>query len=99
MTAIGHSSLEVNKDGVYIIAKNSAIPLREQLTEEELKMWGSNLYLNHMEKKLVSKGAFKANHDELFIAVSKNKNDYSKGSGIKEKGIKIKVGAPKKAEE
>ena len=49
MTWIGQSYVEINRDAILIIAKNSELPLRENLTEEELKKYATPALINHLE--------------------------------------------------
>ena len=49
MIWIGQSYLEINRDGVVLIAKNAELPVREELTEEELKKYATPALINHFE--------------------------------------------------
>lgn len=48
MTWIGQSTLEINRDSVYIIVKDSTKKLREELTEVELKKYATPTFLQHL---------------------------------------------------
>lgn len=97
MAWIGQSSLEINRDSVYIIVKDTSKKVKEDLTDEQIKKWGGNGYLDWMRKKEARAKGFNNNKDELFIAVGKNKPSFDKPfPGYKEKGIKIQVGPTKK---
>ena len=50
-TWIGQSVLEINRDGAYVVVKDNEIKLREDLTEEELKKYGSSAFIDHIEKR------------------------------------------------
>ena len=39
-----------------IIAKNAEIPLREELTDEELKKYGTPSFISHLESKMLNGG-------------------------------------------
>jgi len=39
---LGQSTLEVNRDAVYIIVKDNEIKIREDLTAEEMEKYASN---------------------------------------------------------
>lgn len=51
MTWIGQSTLEVNRDSVYVIVKDNSIKVREQLTDEEVKKYGTSAFMDHLAKK------------------------------------------------
>ena len=92
---LGQSTLEVNRDAVYVIVKDNEIKLREELTEEEIKKYASNQYLDHIAKKY-SRDINLQHRDALYDASQAAKPDYSKVSNRKaEVGIKITVGGPK----
>ena len=72
------------------MVKDNTIKMREELTEEEVGRWGTAAMLAHIKKKQMRESGFGGGKDELFIAVSKEKFDFSKiKGGKKEKGIKI----------
>jgi hypothetical protein len=50
-TWIGQSTLEINRDSVYVIVKDCSKVLREELTEEEMRKYASREYINHIAKK------------------------------------------------
>lgn len=67
MTWIGQSTLEVNRDSVYVIVKNNEIKVREVLTDDEIKRYASSAYLDHMAKKGAREIGFQ-HKDALFDA-------------------------------
>ena len=83
------SSLELNKDGVYIIVRNWAKKMKEDLNEEELRKWGTPLLIEHLNKKMTISVSHK---DPMFAAASSFKPNYETKPGKPEKGIKIHVG-------
>lgn len=92
---LGQSTLEVSRDAVYIVVKDNQIPLREQLTEEEIKKYASQQFLDHIAKKHSREGGIELQHrDALFVASQSAKPDYSKVARKAEVGIKITVGGP-----
>ena len=50
-TWLGQSTIEINRDSVYVFAKDNSIPLRETLTDDEIRMYASHAYLDHIAKK------------------------------------------------
>jgi hypothetical protein len=50
-TWLGQSTIEINRDSVYVIVKDSSKKLREELTDEELMLYGSNEFLDHIARK------------------------------------------------
>lgn len=50
-TWLGQSTIEINRDSVYVIVKDASKTLREQLTDDELRMYASQQYLEHIAKK------------------------------------------------
>ena len=92
MTWIGQSTLEVNRDAVYIIVKDNSKRVRETLTEEELRRYASPAYLDHMTRKNSREIGFQ-HKDAVFQAAQATKADFSKNKRP-EKGIKIVVGGP-----
>lgn len=91
---LGQSTLELNRDGVYAIIRNIHVPMREELTEDEVRNYCNSQVMEHLHKKGARDiGGFQ-HKDALFAAASSHKVDYSKNLRP-EKGIKITVGAPK----
>ncbi len=97
MVWIGQSTLEINRDSVYVIVKDNTIRVREQLTEEEQKRFGTSQFMDHLAKKSQHDGG--TSKDALFQAAQSAKVDYSKNSRRPEKGIKITVGGPQPKEQ
>ncbi|CDW83714.1 ubiquitin carboxyl-terminal hydrolase family protein [Stylonychia lemnae] len=89
---LGQSTLEINRDSVYIIVKDNEIKIRDNLTEEEVKKYATNQYLDHIAKKHSKEVDFQ-HRDALFDASQAVKPDYTKNRRA-EKGIKITVGGP-----
>jgi hypothetical protein len=50
-TWLGQSTIEINRDSVYVIVKDSSKPLRETLSDDELRVYASHQYLEHIAKK------------------------------------------------
>ena len=50
-TWLGQSTIEINRDSVYVFAKDNTIPTREVLTDDEKRLYASHAYLDHMAKK------------------------------------------------
>ena len=48
---IGQSTLEINRDGVFVVVRDFRKKVREELTEEEVLKWASNSFLDHLQKK------------------------------------------------
>ena len=48
---ISQSSLCINRDSIMILVKDNAFRLREDLTPEELELYGSGQFLSHLEQK------------------------------------------------
>jgi hypothetical protein len=89
---LGQSTIEINRDSVYVFAKDNSIPLRETLTDDEIRMYASNAYLDHIAKK-GSREIGLQHRDPLFETAQSAKPDYTK-SKRPERGIKINIGAP-----
>ena len=50
-TWLGQSTIEINKDSVYVIVKDSTKVLREALTDVEITKYASKEFINHMLKR------------------------------------------------
>ena len=98
MTWIGQSTLEVNRDGVYIIVKDQRKQVREDLTDEELSKYASSALMDHLAKKRSRAIGDFEHKDPLFVTSQANKVDYTKNRRP-EKGITINVGGPPPASE
>lgn len=48
---IGQSTLEINRDEVFVVVRDHRKKVREELTEEEVLKWASNSFLDHLQKK------------------------------------------------
>ena len=92
-TWLGQSTIEINRDSVFIVVKDSSKKLRETLTDEELMLYGSNEFLDHLARKQNRDVTYLQNRDTLFEAAQANKIDLSKNRRP-ERGIKINVGGP-----
>jgi len=66
---LGQTSIQINRDGVFVVVRDSSKKIREELTEQELLKWASNGFLDHLQKKKVRMMGFN-NHmkDGVFIA-------------------------------
>lgn len=70
---VGMSSLEINRDSVYIIVRDWSKKMKEELTSEELAKWGTPLLLEHLKKKT----SLQLNHkDPMLVATSAYKPNY-----------------------
>ncbi len=87
---LGQTSIQINRDGVFVVVRDSSKKIREELTEQELLKWASNGFLDHLQKKKVRMMGFN-NHmkDGVFIASQNNQPDFKKLPKMQEKGIKI----------
>ena len=90
---LGQSTLEVNRDSIYIIVKDSSKKLREELTDEELMLYASGEFLEHIARKQNRDGINFSKRDILFETAQANKVDLTKNRRP-ERGIKINVGGP-----
>jgi hypothetical protein len=79
-TKIGQSALKITRDSEIVIVKDARKVVREDLTEEELLLWGTPSFLNYLSKRAVVKKAAKpivkpkgpsAAEDEQGAAVSR----------------------------
>jgi len=91
------STLEINRDGVFIVVRDYRKKIREELTEEELMKYASNSFMDHLHKKKIKLAGFEnRSKDAIFIA---SQGGYSMGEKalpkMKEKSLKIGIGAPK----
>ena len=50
-TWLGQSSIEINRDSVYVVVKDSDKRVREELTETELRQYASQAFIDHIAKK------------------------------------------------
>jgi hypothetical protein len=50
-TWIGQSTIEINRDSVYVFVKDNTIKLREELTNQELQAYATQAYIDHVQKK------------------------------------------------
>ena len=75
-----------------MFVKDNSIPLREALTDEEIRLYATHAYLDHMAKK-GSREIGLQHRDALFEAAQSAKPDYTKNRRP-ERGIKINVGGP-----
>lgn len=66
-TWLGQSTVEINRDCCYIVVKDSSKTLREDLTDEELMLYGSSEFLEHLARKHNKEISFQ-NKDALFDA-------------------------------
>lgn len=74
---LGQSTIEINRDSVYVFAKDNSILLRETLTDDEIRMYASNTYLDHIAKK-GSREIGCQHRDALFESAQSAKPDYTK---------------------
>ena len=58
-TKIGQSALKITRDSEIVIVKDARKVVREDLTEEELQLWGTPSFLNYLSKRAVVKKAAK----------------------------------------
>jgi len=45
------SSLEINRDSIYIIVRDWSKKMKEELTAEEMAKWGTPLLKEHLRKR------------------------------------------------
>ena len=64
---LGQSTIEINRDSVYIVVKDSSKKLREELTDEELMLYGTPDFLDHIARKN-NKDVDMSKRDALFEA-------------------------------
>ena len=66
---LGQSTLELNRDGVYVVVRDVSVPMREELADEEVRRYCNAQVMEHLYKKRSREVGFQ-HKDALFAAAS-----------------------------
>ena len=66
---ISQCGLEISKDGTFIVVRDFSVKIREELTDEEMRKWADDKFINYINLKNQDSGKFfRKNADPLMDA-------------------------------